>query len=173
MPYDLSVRNPWTGGNPDQLSGRWKQATEQLPLDLIKSYNQITKEGIYGESGLRRLRNAIRAANMLQAGTLSRGLRGTVGRRLGSRSGAVDTMVANKVYAPLFAQGQQSMLGYEGENLASRSNVGLTGLSNISALLLQGAQNEWWKGPPVTYKQNGGGPLGWIPGLASIASDVF
>lgn len=162
-----SIFDNW-GATSDKglLKEREKRLAGTLTPELYAAFGNIAREGIYGSEGISKILNARRAAQALRTRQLSRGLRSTLGRRLGSRSGAVDTLIANQVQAPGMADQQAFLSDLMAKNLASRT-YGLEGKSQLLGQLQQGIQNQWWKSGT-----SGSGALDMIGAAVDIGSLV-
>ena len=126
------------------IQEREKRLAGILSPELYAAYGNIAREGIYGTEGISKILNARRAAQALKTRQLSLGMRRGLGRRLGSRSGAVDTLIANQVVAPGLAESQGFMSDLLAKNLASRT-YGIEGKQQLLGQLQQGVKNQWWK----------------------------
>jgi len=129
----------------DLLKERDKRALGVLPYELLQNYNKIAQGGIYGEEGMTKMNAASRAAAAFRTRMLMRAaMQGGAASRLGSRSGAFQTFLANRVYAPYLAEDAQSRRDILRENLLSRLQ-GLQGAGGIMEFLQGRTNEEWWK----------------------------
>lgn len=140
-----SIFDNWSAtSDKGLLKEREKRLAGTLTPELYQAFSNIARQGIYGDEGISKIINARRAAQALRTRQLSKGMRAGLGRRLGSRSGAVDTLIANQVQAPGMAESQAFLSDLLAKNLASRT-YGLEGKQQLLGQLQQGIQNEWWK----------------------------
>lgn len=89
-----------------------------IPQNLLPFFQGIQQQGIFGQGGAGQIAN--QALGAAARSGVSRGLRRSVGRRLGPRSGAAETVVANRVVAPQFRQLSQLLASLEAQNRQSR-----------------------------------------------------
>lgn len=158
MPYTNDFTNfdssTWDQGaitptsDKNILKERDKRALSVLPSQLLSSYNNIAQNGIYGQSGMDAMTGASRAAAAFRfRNLLKAAMQGGAASRLGSRSGAYQTFLANKVYAPYLGEDASRQAGILQENLMSRMQ-GLQGASGIMDFLQNRTNQEWWKRVP-------------------------
>ncbi len=121
------------------------QALSRLPYTLMGNYNDIAKYGIYGQGGIESIMSGMRASNARRTQAIGKGMRRKMGRRLGSRSGAVMGMVANRLHAPQQIQLNETYAGLRRENLESRSSVGLRNIQRLMDFLQERYGNRWWE----------------------------
>lgn len=127
----------WTGLAPmirnrrRQVSPSAEDMLQVLPKEVLAQFSKLAELGLFGEGGIEALRSSMRKQGGLQRSRLARSLKQRAGRRLGPRSGAIDTMIANDVYAPSFAGEEE---GYRNLQLANQQSK-LSGLSGIENML--------------------------------------
>lgn len=152
------------GNFADQVKQHEGEALAFLPYDLLNSYNQIANQGIYGQGGIDELMGRLQAAIKARGVADTRALRRRVASRVGPRSGAAETLVANKVLAPQLAGLLEFQGGLQRENQTSKAQA-LGDILRIYQLLQQRYDNA--------QKDDGsGGALGIIGDLAGTASDI-
>jgi len=133
--------------------------------NLRTKYGGIEKHGIYGEGGVGRIMNARRAASALRRQRMAKGMRRRWGRSIGSRSGAVRNLVANRVYAPSFA-GESDALGSMMEANMRSKTFGIEGYRQVVEQMLRNKMGEDQMG------SDGSGILDWVNAGANAAKAV-
>jgi len=121
----------WTDQTVDRLAGY----NTVLPEQLLDSFSQISKEGLYGESGIRDILKGTPQESALMRMRLQSLLKRKFGKRLGARAGgAADVGFMNQVLAPTFER--ELGLGRElrQKNIESKL-VGLQGGQDIFSML--------------------------------------
>lgn len=161
--------NPFTAEENKKWGTGYRVTSPQYLYDV---YNKIAQQGIYGQSGISGIMGSMNKASALRRRALARGMTQKYGRRLGPRSGAIGTMIANKVQAPESIAMNETLAGLEKENLSSR----LTGVKGMQSVLdflenrynmsTYGKQGETDSGGLLDYL----GPAGDI---ASLISSLF
>jgi hypothetical protein len=136
-----------------------EQLGGQMPIDVIRAYNKMAQQGILGDEGISKIMSRIKLQNLMRRRQLAMGLRSSVGRRLGTRSMGLDTMLSNQVDAPQIGELAGQLGGLEQTNYMSKAQ-GLEGLNSIMQMLFQSAE---------TQKANKKGALDWLQGAASLA----
>jgi len=151
-------------------------ALDNLPFDLLEQFDRLAKFGQFGEGGVDRIVGEAVGGAQRSAG-LNRRLRrkglaqrSGVGRRLGPRSGALDTFIANQFQAPtdaaLAAQQVGLRTGLRREQAGSQLR-GLQGIQGIMEFLAQRqAQSRAQEG-------QGTGFLDILGPLATIGATAF
>lgn len=124
---DFTSRRNVFSGKP----GSAESFLQGIPPELLKILNKLAESGVFGEGGVEALLQSVNQQAGFQRAQLGRGLRGTLGRRLGPRSGGIDNLIANRVFAPSFAGAAQT----RGNLLAENQRSKLGGLSGIQDLL--------------------------------------
>lgn len=153
-------RGPWGGYESFD-----KLMRSNGPQELTKSYENVAKYGVYGQGGVQSIMDRIRQSRSFQRRSLARGLRRSFGTRLGPRSGAVDTMVTNRVYAPAMQQDAETEAGLISQNLGSRMQ-GLEGIQRIMEFL-QGRYDA-----AESRDSSGGGFMDFVGPVADIAGAI-
>lgn len=114
--------------------GDYEQILKRLPSGVIESLNRLAQSGIFGEGGIEELMRSVRQQGGLARNRLARAFRQRSGRRLGPRAGAIDTAIANQIYAPSLEGEQEAFRGLTLANQQSKLQ-GLEGLADILPFL--------------------------------------
>lgn len=152
------------GNFADQIKQHEGDAVAFLPYDLLNSYNQIAQQGIYGQGGIDQIIGRLTAAMKTRGVADTRALRRRVAGRVGPRSGAAETLIANKVLAPQLADLLSTKAGLQRENQTSKAQA-LGDILRIYQLLQQRYDN-------AQAQDGSGGFLGVLGDLAGTASDI-
>lgn len=142
--------------------------TQSLPPELLAIFNKLAEFGVFGEGGVAALLQSVNQQAGFQRAQLGRGLRGTLGKRLGPRSGAIDNLIANKVFAPSFAGAAQT----RGNLLAENQRSKLGGLQGIQDLL-GFFQSQFALEEDVKQSRQGPGFLDFAGPLTGIGTALF
>jgi hypothetical protein len=152
--------------SPWNISG-WSASKDLEPFlerSLTERFMTLGKEGVYGKTGIDKISRQMRMAQMLRRRQLARGMQQSLGRRLGPRSGAVDTLIANQVDAPMLSDYADMIGQLEQQNQTSRLG-GYEGLRS----LLESRRNR----NAASDASSGSGWLEGLTGLATLASSVL
>lgn len=144
----------------NELSGMAK-----LPYELLRDYGTLARQGVYGEGGIQEISGAVRRGTLLNARRMGAALRRRLGRRLGPRSGAVDTSVINAVYPQALTSAAETEGRLRAQNYQSRLQ-GLSGAQDILNFLLRRYQIM------QQLEQDEGGLLGTFGDIAGIGADI-
>lgn len=161
---DFTSRQNVFSGKP----GSAESFLQGIPPELLKMFNKLAESGIFGEGGVAALLQSVNQQAGFQRQQLGRGLRGTLGRRLGPRSGGIDNLIANKVFAPSFAGAAQT----RGNLLAENQRSKLGGLQGIQDLL-GFFQNQFALEEDVKQQNQGPGFLDFVQPLTTAAGAIF
>jgi hypothetical protein len=118
---------------------------------------------LFGEEDIQNIFGARRRVRGAQRSALGRGLRSSIGRRLGSRSGAVNTLITNRVSAPSLIAEQQDLGNLLERNVESRG-IGLQGVMAILNFLQARRESELDREQAGTGFLDLLGPIGAIAG---------
>lgn len=152
-------------GEPQSVVDR--DASSILPYQLLEAYRNIAEFGKFGRGGVGRIAGGERRANQSMVSRLSRGIRGSSGRRFGSRSGAVMNSVMNRVYAPANIDLNRRISGYTLENERSKSELGLGGIGQILKWI---EDRKRWK---AEMEANKPGTLQKVAGGVGMITDLW
>lgn len=153
--------------------GGWENQRDirgALPYKMLDKYANVAQYGIYGKGGVGDIMRNVGRSNAQRRRALAKGLMRKYGRRLGSRSGGIQTMIANQVHAPGLAGEASTRASLMSENLKSRFG-GLEGMQAIMRFLE--AQYGAKKG---REQADSSGWLDWIgpvSDLAAVGIDIF
>jgi len=153
--FFTDIRNKGISSFNSKISGR---------RAIGDQYADIAENGIYGgEKGVNKISNSAARASQLRARYMAKGIRRSVGKRIGPNSGATLTAVLNKAYAPALTEiaGQKANLlaGNEQSKLA-----GLAGGLDYEKFLYQLQKDADSKG--------GGGILGFLKGALPLVAAI-
>ena len=95
-------------------------------------YRKVADEGIFGQEGIDKIMTGIRGARQRSTLRLQAGLRKRAGRRLGTRSGAVDQVAANAAGGAIAGE-QQIQANLQQANILSKLQ-GVSGLFDLARL---------------------------------------
>lgn len=147
-----------------------------LPVQLGQRYADIANTGIFGESGVRKFMEGIRRSSALERRRLSSGVRNAAVRRLGPRSGAVNQIVANRVFAPSLEglSEKRTQLNLANEQSKVEGLQQLYQLLNFYESRFQFDENLklMKKQVEAALKESGGGILGTIGDVAGIIPGI-
>lgn len=132
------------------------------PFRLGEQFSDIAQQGLFGEEDIQNIFGARRRVRGAQRSALGRGLRSSLGRRLGSRSGAVSTLITNRVSAPSLIAEQQDLSNLLQRNVESRG-IGLRGMMAILNFLQARREGE------LNREQAGTGLLDFLGPVGAIA----
>lgn len=125
---DFGSRQNVYSGKP----GSAESFLQSIPPELLQQLQKLAEFGLFGEGGIGQLMRSVDKQSALKRKRLSRGLRGgSVGRKLGARSGAIETFIANRVLAPSFEGSEAAYRDFLVQNQQSK----LGGLSGIQDML--------------------------------------
>ncbi len=137
-----------------------------LPPQLVEVFNKLAEFGLFGEGGVEELMRSISRQGGLERRGLAQGLkRGSLGRRLGPRSGAIDNLIANKVFAPSFAGTEAARRNLLVENQRSKLG-GLQGIQDLLGFF----QNQFALDEGA---RQGPGFLDFVSPLATLGGAIF
>lgn len=140
--------------------GDFEFLLKRLPQPIFEAFAKIAE----GE-GVDPIMKKLAQAEAFRRKQLRTGLRGSLGRRLGPRSGAIDTLIANKVTAPSF--GRLSEL--QGGLLQRGQEFGLSGISD----LLRFMQNQVGVNEQLAESRRGPGFLDFVQPLTTLGGAIF
>lgn len=141
---------------------------QTIPPQLIEQFNRIAQQGILSDEELSELGRMLSQQFAQKRKRLSKGLRQTLGRKLGPRSGAIDTLIANKVFAPSFEGEIGAQRNLKFANLQSRL-IGLQGIPDI----LRFMQDQTRLDEDIRQANQGPGFLDFVGPLATIGGAIF
>lgn len=141
--------------------GDFEFLLKRLPQPIFEAFSKIAE----GE-GVNAIMKKLAQAEAFRRKQLGKGLRtGSLGRRLGPRSGAIDTLIANKVTAPSF--GRLSEL--QGGLLQRGQEFGLSGISDM----LRFMQDQIGLDEELRTSRQGPGFLDFVPAFTDIGVAAF
>lgn len=140
-----------------------RMAGALLPI-LYGGYNKLATEGIYSDAEIENIMRRIRAAQAVRRMQSVMALKNTAARRLGTRGGTLNTLMAN-AQQPYDAN-MYDMLGSLYDKKYTSRLGGLQGLQGLRDSTMSGVGAEWWKGRPK------GGAMDFIKGAAAIGGLV-
>jgi len=171
---DLTQTNPFADsfGAKKTVGERFaanpQRALGDLPRKLIEQYNRIAQQGILSEEELGELLRLFREQESFRRSRFARAQRKTVGRRLGPRSGQVETSIANTVVGPSFEREAGFNRKLQEFNLKSRF-AGLQGIPDI----LRFMQDQTRLDEEIRQANQGPGFLDFVNPLATIGGAIF
>ena len=136
-----------------------------LPLEMVRVFADLANRGILTAEDMAAIMRQLGEAEGLDRKRLSTGLRRSLGRRLGPRSGAIDTLIANQVTAPSFSRLARTRAGLHTTNTLSRLE-GIRGLYDAT----QGVVSRFALEEELDLKRPG--LLDKVGQVAKIGSDV-
>lgn len=148
--------------------GDFEFLLKRLPQSLLQQFSELAESGIFGEGGVEALLQSVNQQAGFQRAQLGRGLRSTLGRRLGPRSGGIDNLIANRVFAPSFAGAAQQ----RGNLFAQNQQSKLGGLQGIQDLL-RFFQSQVGLQEELDVSRQGPGFLDFVQPLATIGGGIF
>lgn len=110
--------------------GDYEFLLKRFPPQVLKQFSKLAESGLFGPGGVEALQSSVRREGGLRRNRLARGLKQRAGRRLGPRSGVIDTQIANDIYAPSFAGQESAFRNLLIENQRSKLG-GLGGIQNM------------------------------------------
>lgn len=163
----FNLRNPSDffnyGANwEDELKNKSGDVLSSIGLGNLSGYTRIANEGIYGQDGLDQINAEADRASAFRRRSLAESMNRRGSRGVGPRSGAVDTFLANRVYAPSFAGDAERRANLIKENLASRLK-GLEGRERTAELI------KYFK---ELQDSEGGGWLDTVLGVGGLGLDI-
>ncbi len=142
------------------------QKERAKPQELADRFRAISEGGIASEDDIRQIIAAFNRSRQRRSSALINSLRRRSARRLGPRSGAINTLLTNQ-----FASGVGGVNEFEGnlrqQNLGSRA-TGLQGELSIMDFLERRRVND----QAIKDANQGSGFLGDIGSLGSIAGSI-
>lgn len=172
MPLDYGFGQP---GDQNAIYGDWRATSDKgiikerekrmagvLPGELYQAYNKLASQGIYSPAEIANIINRVRASNAIRRTQQMAGLKNTMARRLGSRSGALGNALLN-AQVPMQAQENDLLANLWQTTYGSRL-AGIQGKHQLRNDLVNSTQNAWWKGG------SGPGALDIIKGIGTVGS---
>lgn len=166
-PQPSSKLLKFAGANPKPQSA--ESFLQSIPPELLEQFIKLAESGIFGEGGIEQLFRSLSRQGSLERNRLSRGLRqGSLGRRLGPRSGAIDTLIANKVFAPSFAGTEAARRNLLVQNQQSKLG-GLQGIQDLLGFF----QNQFGLEEDVKRSRQGPGFLDFVGPALQVGGAIF
>lgn len=142
---------------------------QSIPPELLKQLTELAESGLFGEGGVEELMRSIARQGGLERRGLAGGLRrGSLGRRLGPRSGAIENLIANKVFAPSFAGTEAARRNLLVQNQRSKLG-GLQGIQDLLGFF----QDQFALEEDVDRARQGPGVLDFVGPLTTIGGAIF
>lgn len=110
----------------DQLA-MLEAMSRTLPIEMVRVFADLANRGILTSKDMADIMRDLGQAEGLDRKRLAKGLRGSLGKRLGPRSGAIDNLIANRVTAPSFGRLARTRADLHKTNTLSRLE-GIRGL---------------------------------------------
>lgn len=148
--------------------GDYEHLLNRLPADVLKMFSKLAEEGIFGDEGIKALKRSLRKEGGLRRNMLSRALKQRAGRKLGPRAGAIDTQIANQVYAPSFADEEAGIRNLHLANQQSKVG-GLEGILSTLGFF----QNQVGLNEQLDQSRQGPGFLDYVNPAIDVASLFF
>ncbi len=153
----------------NQISNSPEALLRRLPPKLLEQFVKLAESGLFGEGGIEQLFRSLSRQGSLERNRLSRGLKqGSLGRRLGPRSGAIDNLIANKVFAPSFAGGEAAKRNLLVQNQQSKLG-GLQGIGDLLGFF----QNQFALDEDIEQRNQGPGVLDFVGPALQIGGAIF
>jgi len=140
--------------------GDFEFLLKRLPQPIFEAFAKIAE----GE-GVDAIMKKLTQAEAFRRKRLRTGLRGSLGRRLGPRSGAIDTLIANQVTAPSF--GRLSEL--QGGLLQRGQEFGLSGIQDM----LRFFQDQIGVNEELRRSRQGPGVLDFVGPALQVGGAIF
>lgn len=137
------------------------------PYELLGAYQGVARTGIYGQNGVNNIMQNVGRSNALRRKALANALMRKQGRRLGTRAGGIQTMIANQVQAPGLAGEADTRANLLAQNLQSRLG-GLQGMESVLALLM----DQYNAKKAREQDEKGPGVLDWVSVLLDAGGDT-
>jgi hypothetical protein len=132
-----------------------------LPYQQISQYNKLARHGVLGPQGARRLSAQAFRSGAGRRKAMGAGLRKRLRRRLGSRSLAAETTIANTLTAPSLVAADARTAEFELQNQMSKLQ-GMQGIDN----LIRHLQERFNTNREFEMQEDASGPLDYLlPGL--------
>ena len=159
------------GGEGGDGAPNHRAFLQRQPFRLMDRFQNIENEGVYGKDGVDQITGRASANSALRRRRLGGALRrGRLGRQLGPRSGAINNLLANKVWAPELEKLTESEMKLLRENLLSKTSIGTKGLASMMEFVNSRYQSHQNRQAQIESSDSGGGFLDFMGPLADIAS---